>query len=224
MKNQAINGLTNVVTAAGTTVLTALSSPIQRFTGTTTQIAQLPITSTLHLGFPFEFINDSTGAVTVKSSGSNDVIVIEAGDRVRVRAIDLAVTNSSGWAVEYFQKVSSITASSTNSWANQQTFKETKDTVFTITDGAAFEIDPTNGNIQIITLGENRTPIATNFESGQSVLLHVADGTAYTITWTSVGVVWVGGTAPTLATTGYSVISLWKVGSTIYGSHVGDVS
>lgn len=101
--------------------------------------------------------------------------------------------------------------------------------VYTITDGAAFEIDPGNGSIQLITLGANRTPKATNFAAGESVTLMVADGTAYTLTWTDTtfgtsGVTWVGGTAPTLATTGYSVIELWKVGSQVYGASVGDVA
>lgn len=96
--------------------------------------------------------------------------------------------------------------------------------VYTITDGAAFEIDPGNGSIQLVTLGANRTPAATNFAAGESVTLMVADGTAYTITWTTVAVTWVGGSAPTLATSGYTVIELWKVGSTIYGSYVGAVA
>jgi hypothetical protein len=107
----------------------------------------------------------------------------------------------------------------------QQTFKEVKDTVHTITDGAAFEIDPGNGSIQVVTLGANRTPAATNFEAGQVVLLGIDDGTAYTITWSTVNPTWVkaGGTAsaPTLATTGYTWIMLWKVGSTMYASEVG---
>jgi len=107
----------------------------------------------------------------------------------------------------------------------QQTFKEVKDTVHTITDGAAFEIDPANGSIQVVTLGANRTPAATNFEAGQVVLLGIDDGTAYTITWSTVNPTWVkvGGTgsAPTLATTGYTWILLWKVGSTVYATEVG---
>jgi hypothetical protein len=103
------------------------------------------------------------------------------------------------------------------------------DNVYTISDGAAFEVDPANGQMQIIVLGANRTPKATNFVAGQSVTLHVDDGTAYTLTWTDTtwgtsGVTWVGGTAPTLATTGYSVITFWKVGSQVYGSHTGDVA
>ena len=98
--------------------------------------------------------------------------------------------------------------------------------VYTITDGAAFEIDPGNGTIQTITLGAARTPKATNFAAGESVTLMVLDGSAYTLTWTDTtfgtsGVTWVGGTAPTLDTTKYTVIELWKVGSQVYGALVG---
>lgn len=96
--------------------------------------------------------------------------------------------------------------------------------IYTIADGAAFEIDPGNGSIQLITLGASRTPAATNFAAGESVTLMIADGTAYTITWSTVAVTWVGGSAPALATTGYTVVELWKVSTTIYGVHVGDVA
>jgi hypothetical protein len=98
------------------------------------------------------------------------------------------------------------------------------ETVFTITDVAAFEINPANGPIQLITLGANRTPAATSFASGQSVTLMIDDGTAFAITWSTVAVTWVGGSAPTLATTGRTVIELWKVASTIYGALVGNVA
>ena len=101
--------------------------------------------------------------------------------------------------------------------------------IFTITDGAAFEIDPSNGSIQLITLGASRTPKATNFVNGESVVLMVDDGTARTLTWTDStfggsGVVWKtnGGVAPTLNTTGYTVIVLWEVAGQIYGARVGD--
>lgn len=98
--------------------------------------------------------------------------------------------------------------------------------IFTITDGAAFEIDPSNGTIQLITLGASRTPKATNFVNGESVTLMILDGTAFTLTWTDTtfggsGVVWVGGTAPTLDTTKYTVIEFWKVGGQVYGALVG---
>lgn len=101
--------------------------------------------------------------------------------------------------------------------------------VFTITDGAAFEVDPGNGSVQLITLGASRTPKATNFAAGESITLMVDDGSAYTLTWTdatwgSGGVKWTGGSAPTLATSGYTVIQFWKVSSQVYGAYVGDVT
>ncbi len=102
--------------------------------------------------------------------------------------------------------------------------KDIKETVFTITDGASVDINPANGTIQLWTLGANRTPTATSFAAGQSVTLMIADGTAYAVTWTTIGVTWVGGSAPTLPTTGYGVIQLWKVSSTVYGAYVGDVA
>ena len=101
--------------------------------------------------------------------------------------------------------------------------------VYTISDGAAFEIDPGNGSVQLITLGASRTPKATNFAAGEAVTLLVDDGTAYTLTWTDAtfggsGVVWKtdGGAAPTLNTTGYTVIVLFKVSTQVYGARVGD--
>ena len=101
--------------------------------------------------------------------------------------------------------------------------------VYTITDGAAFEIDPGNGSVQLITLGASRTPKATNMVAGESVILMVDDGSAYTITWSDTtfgtsGVVWKtnAAAAPTLNTTGYTAIVLWKVGSQVYGARVGD--
>lgn len=96
--------------------------------------------------------------------------------------------------------------------------------VHVITDSAGFAIDPTNGSIQLVTLTASRTPTQANWTAGQSVTLMINDGTAYTVTWTSLSVTWVGGSAPTLATSGYTVIELWKVGTTIYGALVGSVA
>jgi hypothetical protein len=97
--------------------------------------------------------------------------------------------------------------------------------VFTITDGASVDIDPSNGSIQLWTLTASRTPVLpTSWTAGQGITLQIADGTAYAITWTTMGVIWVGGVAPPLAEAGYTVVELWKVGTTIYGALVGDVA
>ena len=99
-----------------------------------------------------------------------------------------------------------------------KTITGTKETVFTITDGSSVDLDPANGGIQTWTLGASRTPTATNFTAGQSMTLLVDDGSAYTITWTTIGVTWLdSASAPTLQTSGYTIIELFKVASTVYG-------
>jgi hypothetical protein len=94
--------------------------------------------------------------------------------------------------------------------------------VFTITDGASVDLDPSNGTVQVWTLGANRSPTATNFASGQSMTLMVDDGAAYAITWPSVTWKTDGGVAPTLNTASVTVIQLWKVDTVLYGARVGD--
>lgn len=95
--------------------------------------------------------------------------------------------------------------------------------VFAVT-GTAPALSPTNGSIQTWVLSGSATPTAGTWASGQSMTLMVDDGSAYTINWASMSVTWKtgGGTAPTLLTTGYTVIELVKVGSTIYGWLAGD--
>lgn len=95
--------------------------------------------------------------------------------------------------------------------------------VFSVT-GTAPALSPTNGSIQTWVLSGNSTPTAGVWASGQSIVLVIDDGTDFTITWTTLAVVWKtdGGIAPTLNTAGETLISLWKVGTTVYGARVGD--
>jgi hypothetical protein len=97
--------------------------------------------------------------------------------------------------------------------------KSLTETVFAITDGGSVDIDPANGGIQTWTLGASRSPTATNFATGQSVMLMITAST-YSITWPSV--TWLGGSAPSLSASGITVIELWKSGSTLYGALVGN--
>jgi len=95
--------------------------------------------------------------------------------------------------------------------------------VFAVT-GTTPALSPTNGSIQTWTLSGASTPTAGTWAAGQSITLMVDDGTAFTVTWSSLAVTWKtdGGVAPTLNLTGFTVIELWKVGTTIYGARVGD--
>jgi len=82
-------------------------------------------------------------------------------------------------------------------------------------------IDATNGTIQTKTLSANTT-FTESLVAGQSVTLMIDDGSTYTVTWPTTTWKTDLGAAPTLNTTGYTVVILWKVNSTLYGARVGN--
>lgn len=90
-------GYTSTATAAGTTTLTSASTYYQQFTGTSTQTVQLPVTSTLVLGHTFHIVNNSTGIVTINSSGSNLVMTVPPNTTSMVTCIDTTVATAAGW-------------------------------------------------------------------------------------------------------------------------------
>ena len=94
--------------------------------------------------------------------------------------------------------------------------------VFAIT-GTTPALDPANGTIQTHTL-TGATTYTDGVTVGQAITLMIDDGAGRTITWPTITWVNNGGAAPTLATTGYTVIAVWKVGTTLYGALVGDGS
>ena len=102
-----------------------------------------------------------------------------------------------------------------------------RETVFAVT-GTTPTLDPANGGIQTWTLSDQSNP-TDSFSTGESMTLMVAASSPLitmfgsgTVVWPTMQ--WAGGEAPTLATTGYSVIVLWKVGATLYGASAGDMA
>jgi len=81
----------------------------------------------------------------------------------------------------------------------------------------------TNGATQTWTLSANSTP-TDSLTTGQSIILLVTAST-FSVTWPSV--TWSksggGGAAPALSASLKSTVILWKVGSVLYGSYLGDV-
>jgi len=92
-----ILGYTATATAAGTTVLTNTSTQYQLFTGATTQTITLPVTSTLGTGWSFHIVNNSTGSLTVNSSGGNLVATIIAGLSAMITCIGTTLTTAADW-------------------------------------------------------------------------------------------------------------------------------
>jgi len=96
-----LQGYTTTVTAAGTTTLTVDSTYLQFFTGSTTQTLTLPVATTLVLGQQFYIRNNSTGAVTINSSGANVVRILAGNTRAIATCILASGTTAASWSVMY---------------------------------------------------------------------------------------------------------------------------
>jgi hypothetical protein len=110
-------GYTTTATAAGTTTLTSASNNQQFFTGSTTQTVVLPVTSTLALGVNYLIVNNSTGVITVQSSGANTITLIPAGMSVRCTCILITGTTAASWSFAFeggsnipYKQIQTITA------------------------------------------------------------------------------------------------------------------
>jgi hypothetical protein len=106
-------GYTTTATAAGTTTLTVASNYRQFFTGTSTQTIVLPVTSTLVTGIAYEIENNSTGLLTVNSSGGNLVGTIPAGVCAHAVCIGTTLTTAADWDWDYIS-TSTITGTGAN--------------------------------------------------------------------------------------------------------------
>jgi hypothetical protein len=87
----------STATSAGTLTLTVSSSYKQYFTGTTTHTVTLPVASTLTVGQTFEIHNNSTGSITVNSSGANLVGTVQANVTAQCTCILASGTTAASW-------------------------------------------------------------------------------------------------------------------------------
>lgn len=94
-------GYTSTATSGGTTSLTITSNNQQYFTGTLSHTVQLPDVTGLAQGLGYQITNNSTGVITVNSSGSNEVAVLPRNAIIRVTCISTTGSGASSWNVEY---------------------------------------------------------------------------------------------------------------------------
>jgi hypothetical protein len=95
--NANLQTYTTTATAATTTTLTNASTYYQYFTGSTTQTVVLPVTSTLSTGWSFHIANNSTGNLTVQSSGANTVVTILPNTTAHITCILTSGTTAASW-------------------------------------------------------------------------------------------------------------------------------
>lgn len=133
----------------------------------------------------------------------------------------LATVATTGAYADLSGKPTLGTLSSQNANALSLTGSVTE-AVFALTDAATINVSPANGTIQTLVLaGTARTLTFTGMDAGQAITLMINDGTAGTITTWNATFVNNGGAAPTLSTTAYTVVTLWKVDTVVYAAVVG---
>ena len=220
-------GYTTTATAAGTTTLTAASNYRQFFTGTTTQTIVLPVTSTLVTGIAYEIENNSTGTLTVNSSGGNLVGTIPAGVCAHAVCIGTTLTTAADWDWDYISNTSITGTGSavlgTSPTINNPTVTNYVESVVSIgNSGTTQTLALTNGTVQTVTMTGNCTfTMPTNVAGKSFILICTQDATgSRTATFTSVK--WPSGTAPTLTTTastGRDILTFVADGTNWYGTY-----
>ena len=203
----ATNGYTTTATAAGTTTLTVSSNCLQFFTGTTTQTVVLPVASTLTAGQRFEIHNNSTGNITVNSSGSNLVATVLPTYTVVLTCILTSGTTAASWDAD-IQGFTSLSGANIAVLNSAQSFTAAqRGSISTLTDGATITPDFALANNFTVTLGGSRTLAnPSNLTAGQSgSIFIVQDGTGSRTLAYGSQYDFIGGTAPTLSTAAAAV-------------------
>ena len=143
-------------------------------------------------------------------------------------ARQLLQTDSAGTGVEFTDNIDvpgtldvtgAATLDSTLAITGQTTLAEIKEATSTLTGTA---LDPANGSVQVKTLAANTT-FTDSLQDGQSLVLHLVNGSTYTVTWPTV--TWAtasGNSAPTL--TANDVFVFWKLSTTLYAAYVGSAA
>jgi hypothetical protein len=195
----ALLGYTATATAGATTTLTNASTQYQLFTGATTQTITLPVTSTLGTGWSFHIVNNSTGSLTVNSSGGNLVVTVIAGLSAMVTCIGTTLTTAADWEAGFtdFQAATgtgsvvlsasptltgtTAVAALTATGAISDAIGNVRDLVNSDKTAAYVPAATDNGKLINITTG-GITINASVFTAGQNVTIYNNSGSSQTIT------------------------------------------
>jgi hypothetical protein len=126
--NSHIGSSRTQATAGSTTTLVVGDAYQQIFTGTLTQTVLMPVVSGLALNQSWLIVNQSTGAVTVQSSGGNNISVIAAGSSAVFSCILTTGTSAASWnssyptATAYAPDVQTFTATGAGTWTKPVSF------------------------------------------------------------------------------------------------------
>jgi hypothetical protein len=228
-------GFTNTATSGGTTTLSNVSSYYQLFTGTLNQTVVLPVANTVTTGWTFHICNNSTGNLTVNSSGGNTVISIPSQVTAMCTCILASGTTEASWESGLTDFSTSTGAGSVvlNNSANITNVVISTATISNATINAytesvlvygstsnAVTINIANSTIVTATLTANCTWTMPSNAAGKSFILLLKTGNGgFTSTFT--GVKFPANTAPTITTANNSmdILSFIADGTNWYGNY-----
>lgn len=185
--NNHIAGFATIVTAASTTTLTVSSQKIRYFTGTTTQTVVLPVTSTLLQGHQFTIVNQSTGVVTVQSSGANTIQAMASGTKLDVICILTTGTTAASWDFIYASNATDITGTGLTVRQTSPTLitpilgVATATSINTIPINLGAENDSASLAIGVSSLSNGSLISTNNMALGNSVLTTLATSDGYNL-------------------------------------------
>lgn len=186
-------GYATTATNGGTTTLNFASAEQQYFTGSSNQIVTLPAVTLLFNGELFRIVNNSSGVVTVKSSGANTLQAMAANTELIAMVKDnTAGTGTAAWSWRYAPMESSALgvavggtgANLSSTGGTSQVLKQTSSggavtvgqlACADLSNGAAScSTDTTNAsNISSGTLNASRLP---SLASGSNGVIQLSNG------------------------------------------------
>lgn len=131
---------------------------------------------------------------------------------------EMRVYNGSAWVATYLP-ASGYLALSGGTLTGNLVLKSYTETVYALGTSGSQALNPTNGTVQTCAAAGTVT-FTDSLSAGQSIVVMLTNGSTYTINYPTM--TWVGPTgnvAPTLNSA--NVLVFWKVGTTLYGAHVG---
>ena len=237
--NNFVLGYTTTATAAGTTTLTNTSNNQQIFTGTSTQTVVMPVASTMTVGTRYVIENNSTGNLTVNSSGSNLIATVIPGTSIKITNILTSGTTAASWDYEVIG-FNTITGTGSAVFNASPLIKSPRE-ITTVsataatgtinfdanTQGTLYYTTSASANWTLNVRGDSSTTLNTVMATGDSLTITflAAQGStayyasAFTIDGTSVTPKYQGGTAWTAgnasSTDAYTYV-IFKTGSAAY--------
>lgn len=200
VEGEVMNGYATTATAAGTTALTIASAKTQFFTGSTTQTVTLPTTSVI-VGQAYRIVNNSTGNVTVQSSGANTIQILGAGMSGWFTAIVATPTTAANWSCalqpftgENIAQTASANAATVNLAYITNTITNNSAATLTVTIPTAGAIDgerrivrilPSTAVAQTLTLvNTENSSVTAPASTGSSTTIPIFIGLQYNLATT----------------------------------------